>query len=104
MSTLQPGITGRRSGTKDKKKRPGRAEMVRARRAASAMATVEELAAALGIGRNQAYELVNGKDGEPPKVPAMRFGRRYLIPRAVIAKIVSGEMATPVATAAESTA
>src|SRR5215475_10983773 len=92
MSTLQPGVTGRRSGVttteearpqkaravpkpkkkkakkeKAKKERPERREMVRAKRAASKMATVEELAAALGIGRNQAYDLVNGKKGDPRK-------------------------------------
>jgi excisionase family DNA binding protein len=58
------------------------------------MATVEDLAAELGIGRNQAYALVRMK-----VVPAMRFGRRWLIPRAAIAKMVSGEGA-PTATAA----
>ncbi|HEY2534307.1 MAG TPA: helix-turn-helix domain-containing protein [Xanthobacteraceae bacterium] len=76
-------------------KRPGRAEMVRTKRAAAAMATVEDLAAELGIGRNQAYALVQMK-----VEPALRFGRRWLIPRAVIAKMVSGE-GTPIATATQ---
>jgi excisionase family DNA binding protein len=67
---------------------------MRAKRAASAMATVEDLAAELGIGRNQAYALVQTKI-----VPAMRFGRRWLIPRAAIAKMVSGDGA-PTAAAA----
>jgi excisionase family DNA binding protein len=92
MSTLDPGVTGRRhkarvSPKKRKKKRPGRGEAIRAKRAASAMATVEDLAAELGIGRNQAYALVQMK-----AVPSVRAGRRYLIPRSVLAKIASGEM------------
>ena len=72
------------------KRRPGRGEAIRAKRAASAMATVEEVAAALGIGRNQAYAAV-----QMGKVRAMRFGRRWLIPRAEIARIVNGESLTP---------
>jgi excisionase family DNA binding protein len=77
----------RQSSEKAIERRPGRREVVRARRAASAMATVEDLARALGIGRNQAYELVQQR-----KIAAMRFGRRWLIPRATIAKLVSGEV------------
>jgi hypothetical protein len=119
VSTDHPGVTGRRSGAskeeearsarvvakpknkkKAKKPRPERKEMVRARRAASKMTTVEELAAVLGIGRNLARELVTGKKGdpdkgtpdEPSKVPSLRFGRRYLIPRIVIDKLVGGEL------------
>ncbi len=75
MSKRQPG--GKRI-----KRRPGRGEMIRAKRAASAMATVEDVAAALGIGRNQAYAAV-----QMGKVRAMRFGRRWLIPRAEIARL-----------------
>jgi excisionase family DNA binding protein len=70
-------------------------QLVRTKRAASAMGTVEDLAAALGIGRNQAYELVNEK-----KVLALRFGRRWLIPRVEIAKLVSGAGATVAAESA----
>ena len=88
MSTLQPGVTGKK---KAKHPRPERRHLVRAKRAASAMATVEELAAVLGCGRNQAYRMLQGKNGEPPQVPSLRFGRRYLIPRAVIAKLINGE-------------
>lgn len=114
MSTLDPGVTGRRPhGTvvakarpqkarappkKKKKKRPGRSEAVRAKRAASGMATVEDLAAELGIGRNLAYELV--MEG---KIKAARFGRRWLIPRATIAKILSGEITPVIAPPARST-
>jgi len=73
-----------------KQRRPGRHKKVVAKRAASGMATVEDLAAELGIGRNLAYELV--VEG---KIKAARFGRRWLIPRATIGKILSGEI-TPV--------
>lgn len=37
--------------------------------------TVDELAAAYGIGRSKAYELVN-----VPGFPAVRLGRRIIIP------------------------
>src|SRR5262249_31768575 len=80
-------------GRKAIKRRPGRGEMVRARRAASQMATVEDLAAELGIGKNAAYEIV--ASGRIPGV--FRYGRRYLIPRTILAKIVSGEMLPPAA-------
>jgi excisionase family DNA binding protein len=53
------------------------------------MATVEDFAAALGVGRNVAYEVIS--DGRVPGV--IRFGRRYLIPRAIITKLVNGEIA-----------
>jgi excisionase family DNA binding protein len=86
-------MSKRQPGKKAIKRRPGRSEVVRAKRAAAAMATVEDLAAQLGIGRNQAYALVQMK-----MVPAMRFGRRWLIPRAAIARMVSGE-GTPTAAA-----
>lgn len=38
--------------------------------------TVDELKDALGVGRRQAYELVNRAD-----FPAIRLGKRILIPR-----------------------
>jgi excisionase family DNA binding protein len=69
------------------KRKPASRRKVLARRAASAMASVEDLAAALGIGRNAAYGLVQAEI-----VPSVRFGRRYLIPRTAIARIVAGEM------------
>jgi excisionase family DNA binding protein len=64
--------------------------LVAAKRAAADVLTVEDVAARLGIGRNAAYEAV--RDGS---IPSLRFGRRYLIPRAVIARLVSGESLTP---------
>jgi excisionase family DNA binding protein len=67
-------------------KRPGRSAMVREKRAASAMGSPDDLAAALGVGRNKAYELLTSG-----AVPALRHGRRWLIPRATISKLASGE-------------
>jgi len=72
--------TGKGSRAEDRK-------LVRERRAKSGMATVEDLADALGIGRNLAYELV--MEG---KIKAARLGRRWLIPRSTIAKILAGEL------------
>lgn len=48
--------------------------------------TVEQAAAALGIGRNQAYEAV--RSGE---LPSIRIGRRILIPRAAFERLVNGD-------------
>jgi excisionase family DNA binding protein len=69
--------------------RAGRREVVAARRKASAMATVEDLAAALGVGKNMAYELV-----QRDKLPGViRIRRRYLIPRVIITRLINGEIA-----------
>jgi excisionase family DNA binding protein len=54
-----------------------RRKRIAAKRAAADVITLEEVAARLGIGRNQAYEAV-----QTGKIPALRFGRRWLIPRA----------------------
>jgi excisionase family DNA binding protein len=54
------------------------------------MASVDELAEALGIGRNQAYEAV-----QSGQIPASRIGRRWLIARPIIKRIVSGELLLP---------
>jgi len=77
------------TGQKAIQRRPERRGMVAAKRAASRMATVEDLAAELGIGKNMAYEIV--QQGRLPGV--FRLGRRYLIPRAIIAKLVKGKIA-----------
>lgn len=45
--------------------------------------TVEEAAKVLGIGRNLCYERV--KTGE---IPAIRIGRRLLIPRRALEKLL----------------
>ena len=51
--------------------------------------TVEEAAELLRISRNTAYEAV--KRGE---IPSVRVGRRILIPRISIMKMLGGEEAT----------
>ena len=56
---------------------------VAAKRAAADVISLEEVAARLGIGRNQAYEAV-----QAGKIPALRFGRRWLIPRAAFDRML----------------
>lgn len=46
--------------------------------------TVEEAARALGINRNSAYEAVRNGD-----LPAIRIGRRLLIPKAAFDKLLA---------------
>ena len=48
--------------------------------------TVEEAAAALGIGRTSAYELA--RRGELPGV--IRLGRRFVVSRDVLERLLSG--------------
>jgi excisionase family DNA binding protein len=48
--------------------------------------TVEEVAARLRIGRNQAYEACRSKI-----IPAIRVGERWLIPRAAFERLMRGE-------------
>jgi hypothetical protein len=90
-----------RTGSERPADRSEAMEKVRAKRKASAMATVKELADALGIGLNKAYELVNTK-----QVHALRFEsktakdgkqRRFLIPRAEIARLTGGTGTAPTA-------
>jgi excisionase family DNA binding protein len=63
-----------------------RRRRIAAKRAAADVISLEEVAARLGIGRNQAYEAV-----QAGKIPALRFGRRWLIPRAAFERMLSGE-------------
>jgi len=63
-----------------------RRKRIAAKRAAADVITLEEVAARLGIGRNQAYEAV-----QTGKIPALRFGRRWLIPRAAFDRLLIGE-------------
>jgi excisionase family DNA binding protein len=63
-----------------------------AKRKGSAMASVEELAAVLGVGLNQAYAAV-----QMGQVPAVRFGRRWLISRKTIDRIANGELSATTA-------
>ena len=46
--------------------------------------TVPEAAAMLGLSRNFAYELVKQK-----QLPVVKFGKRILIPRAALEKMLS---------------
>ena len=46
--------------------------------------TVEEAAQILGISRSSAYEAVRRGD-----LPAIRIGRRYVVPRAALERMVS---------------
>jgi excisionase family DNA binding protein len=69
-------------------RRAERAAAREAKRKGAAMASVEELAAVLGVGLNQAYAAV-----QMGQVPAVRFGRRWLISRKTIDRIASGEVA-----------
>ncbi len=47
--------------------------------------TVDEAARCLGIGRNSAYEAI--AKGE---IPVIRVGKRLLVPKAALAKMLSG--------------
>ncbi len=49
--------------------------------------TIPEVAAALGIGRNSAYEAVRRGD-----IPSITVGRRRLIPRAAFERLLRGEL------------
>jgi excisionase family DNA binding protein len=49
--------------------------------------TIPETAIALGIGRNSAYEAV--RRGE---IPAIRIGRRLVVSRAVLRRLLDGTM------------
>ena len=70
-----------------------RAAAREAKRKEAAMASVEELAAVLGVGLNQTYVAL-----QMGQIPAMRFGRRWLISRKTIDRIVNGEVvASPAA-------
>ena len=50
--------------------------------------TVEEAGKLLGIGRNQTYEAVHRGD-----LPYIRIGKRLLIPKAVLDRLLNGEKA-----------
>jgi len=77
----------RRRGRKEVGQEPSRKEKIRARMAASAMASPEELAAVLGVTLNVAYQIL--RHG---KVRAMRLNKRWLIPRSEIARLTSGDV------------
>jgi excisionase family DNA binding protein len=64
-----------------------RAAARESKRKEAAMASVEELAAVLGVGLNQAYLAL-----QMGQIPALRFGRRWLISRKTIDRITNGEI------------
>ncbi len=47
--------------------------------------TIEEAAAVLGIGRNSAYQAVASG-----QLPVIRIGRRLLVPRAALERLLTG--------------
>ena len=49
--------------------------------------SIDEAAKLLGIGRNHAYEAA--KRGE---IPAIRIGKRIVVPRAALERLLSGEV------------
>lgn len=56
--------------------------------------TVEEAGRRLGISRNHAYDAV--KTGE---IPAIRIGRRWLVPKVALERKLAGVALAPVAPA-----
>ena len=58
----------------------------------SLILTVDEAAQALGITRNTAYNAVHG--GE---LPAIRIGKRILVPKAALAKLLASAEQKPAA-------
>lgn len=69
-----------------------RAAARESKRKEAAMASVEELAAVLGVGLNQAYVAL-----QMGQIPALRFGRRWLISRKTIDRIANGEISATTA-------
>ncbi len=53
--------------------------------------SIEETAARLGIGRNQAYE--RAKTGRIAGVAVIRVGKRMLVPKAPLDRVLDGEAA-----------
>ena len=58
--------------------------------------TVEEAAGVLGISRGLAYELVKSGD-----IPAVRLGRRLVVPRSALASLLETTPQAGLALAAE---
>jgi excisionase family DNA binding protein len=79
--------------------KPGRAraatrrkrELVAAKRQGADVLTVDDVATRLGIGRNQAYAAI-----QLGHIPALRFGRRWLVPRAAFERMLNSEAAARV--------
>jgi excisionase family DNA binding protein len=54
--------------------------------------TVEEAAAKIGLGRGSTYDAI--RRGE---IPSIRFGKRILIPKAALERILAGTAPKPAA-------
>ena len=74
----------------ERRKVKARRDAREAKKRAARMRSVEELAEILGTGRNQTYEALARGDIKG----AIRFGRRWLIPDAVIDRLVNGVTTT----------
>lgn len=61
--------------------------------------TVEEAAAILGIGRTLAFELAR-----TGRLPTIRLGRRILVPRAALDRMLDNQPATPASGVTDDTA
>jgi excisionase family DNA binding protein len=70
--------------------RKARQEARAAKRRAAKMRTPEEACAVLGTGKNQMYEELQAGRIKG----AIRFGRRWLIPDAVLERMTSGQVAS----------
>ena len=57
-----------------------------------ATATIEEVAATFGIARSTAYELAK-RDALP--IPVIRLGRRMVVSRDLLARVLAGESIRP---------
>ena len=55
--------------------------------------TIDEAARLLGIGRNLAYQAA--RTGSLASVPVIRVGKRLLVPRAPLERLLAGEAARP---------
>ena len=55
----------------------------------SCVLTVEEAGRALGVSRYLAYEMA--KTGSIGGVPVIRIGRRLVVPRAALERVLAGE-------------
>jgi excisionase family DNA binding protein len=52
--------------------------------------TVEEVGSYLGLGRSATYEALRRGD-----IPHLRIGRRFLVPRAALDRLLAGEGVVP---------
>lgn len=86
MSKRKNGLKGRRL---DAKARAARRASRAAKRAGAAMVGLEDVAKALGRGRNQVLG-----DIAAGEIPGKRFGRVWRVPRVWLDRVCSGETVT----------